>query len=360
MLDIVVIGGGQAGLSAAYHLSRRGLVPERDFIVLDANPGPGGAWRHRWPTLTLGAAHSIHDLPGMPLTSPDPSEPAAAVVERYYGGYEKEFGLPVHRPVRVQQVTSAGGGLPNSGELPLLRVGTDRGSWRTRLVINGTGTWDRPYWPHYPGRELFRGRELHTHDFCSVDDFRGQRVLVVGGGTSAVQFLLQLAGAGVQTAWSTRRPPEFTERPFDQEWGREVEKRVRERTARGLPPGSVVSVTALPLTPVYRQGIADGILVSRGPLASITADGVQFADGSTFAADAILWATGFRASLDHLAPLKLREPGGGIIVEDGVRVAKDPRVFLVGYGPSASTLGATRAGRAAALAAIEALGVPAL
>jgi pyruvate/2-oxoglutarate dehydrogenase complex dihydrolipoamide dehydrogenase (E3) component len=64
------------------------------------------------------------------------------------------------------------------------------------------------------------------------------------------------------------------------------------------------------------------------------------------AADVILWATGFRPAVDHLAPLRLREPGGGIRVE-GTRAVADPRVHLVGYGPSASTIGANRAGRAA-------------
>jgi NAD(P)H-nitrite reductase large subunit len=78
----------------------------------------------------------------------------------------------------------------------------------------------------------------------------------------------------------------------------------------------------------------------------ITPDGVRWADGRHVAADVILWATGFRAALDHLAPLGLREPGGGIRV-DGTRAVADPRVHLVGYGPSASTVGANRAGRAA-------------
>jgi hypothetical protein len=182
--------------------------------------------------------------------------------------------------------------------------------------------------------------------------------LVVGAGTSAVQFLLQLAEAGVQTAWSTRRPPEFTTREFNPDWGRDVERRVNERTAAGLPPLSVVGVTGLPLTQQYQNGIAAGTLVSRGPLARLEAGGAVFADGTTFHADDILWATGFRAALDHLAPLKLREPGGGIVM-DGVKVAREPRLLLVGYGASASTLGATRAGRAAALAAIERLSVPA-
>ncbi|GAA5076109.1 hypothetical protein GCM10023336_65950 [Streptomyces similanensis] len=78
----------------------------------------------------------------------------------------------------------------------------------------------------------------------------------------------------------------------------------------------------------------------------ITPDGVAWRDGRHVAADVILWATGFRAALGHLAPLGLREPGGGVRV-DGTRAVADPRVQLVGYGPSASTVGANRAGRAA-------------
>jgi pyruvate/2-oxoglutarate dehydrogenase complex dihydrolipoamide dehydrogenase (E3) component len=75
-------------------------------------------------------------------------------------------------------------------------------------------------------------------------------------------------------------------------------------------------------------------------------DGVVWADGTFEPADVILWATGFRAALDHLTPLHLRTPGGGIRM-DGTRVVDEPRLHLVGYGPSASTVGANRAGRAA-------------
>ena len=343
-VEIAVIGAGQAGLSAAYYLARAGLVPESGFVVLDANAGPGGAWRHRWDSLTLGSAHGIHDLPRFALGSPDPREPASAVVSRYYGAYEEEFQLRVQRPVRVLQVTKTGDGR--------LRIETDRGAWLARAVINATGTWDKPYWPRYPGQQEFRGTQLHTRDFRSAADFAGRTVLVVGGGTSALQFLLQLHDAGARTLWSTRRPPEFMQEPFGAEWGREVERSVSERTRAGLAPLSVVAATKLPLTAQYRQGIEDGILVSRGPLARFTPTGAVFADGTAAEADAVLWATGFRASLDHLAPLQLREPGGGIRM-DGPRVVKLPQLFLVGYGESSSTIGATRAGRAAATAALQ-------
>lgn len=344
---MVVVGAGQAGLSAAYHLKRRGLAPGSGFVVLDANPGPGGAWRHRWASLTLGSAHRVHDLPGLSLGTPDPVRPAAEVVPRYYADYEQRFSLPVHRPVHVGRVTS-----PDGATGPLV-VHTDDGDWRTRALVNATGTWDSPHWPYYPGRELFRGRQLHTHDFVSAEELRGQRVVVVGGGTSAVQLLLQIAEVAT-TTWVTRRPPEFTRRPFDAEWGRDVERRVRARTEAGLPPLSVVGATGLPLTEEYRRGIDAGVLVPREMFTSITPDGIRFADGSEAPADVILWATGFRAALGHLAPLGLRERGGGIRM-DATTVVKDPRVQLVGFGPSASTLGANRAGRTAATAALRTL-----
>jgi hypothetical protein len=82
----------------------------------------------------------------------------------------------------------------------------------------------------------------------------------------------------------------------------------------------------------------------------ITEHGVRWPDGAFIRADVILWCTGFRSSLDHLAPLLLREPNGGIVMTGrlATQVAKDPRIHLVGYGPSASTIGANRAGGAAA------------
>jgi cation diffusion facilitator CzcD-associated flavoprotein CzcO len=176
--------------------------------------------------------------------------------------------------------------------------------------------------------------------------------VVVGGGTSAVQFLLELAEVAT-TTWVTRRPPEFSPREFDSEWGRDVERRVDDRVRRGLLPTSVVAATGLPLTTEYQRGIDAGVLVAGPMFETITEHGVRFADGGEVRADAILWATGFRASLDHLAPLRLREPGGGIRVE-GTTVVRDPRIQLVGFGASASTLGANRAGRVAAMSALAA------
>jgi pyruvate/2-oxoglutarate dehydrogenase complex dihydrolipoamide dehydrogenase (E3) component len=96
-----------------------------------------------------------------------------------------------------------------------------------------------------------------------------------------------------------------------------------------------------------RAAQASGVLERLPMFERITPDGVVWPDGSAVAADVILWATGWRPALGHLTPLRLRGRGGGIAV-DGTRVRSDPRIHLVGYGPSASTIGANRAGRAAA------------
>ena len=109
-----MIGAGQAGLSTAHHLARLGLGGR--FVVLDGAPGPGGAWRNRWASLTLGRAHGVHDLPGLPLADAvghadaDADRPASEVVAAYFDAYERHFDLPVRRPVRVRSVRSRADG----------------------------------------------------------------------------------------------------------------------------------------------------------------------------------------------------------------------------------------------------------
>jgi Pyridine nucleotide-disulphide oxidoreductase len=349
--EVAVAGAGQAGLSAAYFLLRAGLRAEREFVVLDHSPAPGGAWQFRWPTLTYGKAHRVHDLPGLPLEDADEGRPASEVVGEYFAAYERAFGLRVQRPVDVVAVSAAGGRADGR-----LLVETDAGDWSVRALVNATGTWDRPFWPHYPGQGSFRGRQLHTAQYRGPGEFAGLRVVVVGGGASGTQHLMELAGVGARTTWVTRRPPVFVDGPFDAELGRHAVSLVEERVRQGLPPGSVVSVTGLPRTPEIEEARALGVLDRLPMFDRITPEGVAWSDGRRVAADVILWATGFRAALDHLAPLRLREPGGGIRLE-GTRVVKDPRIHLIGYGGSASTIGANRAGRAAVREITELLGI---
>lgn len=359
--DVVVIGAGQAGLSTAFHLRRRGLKPGSaetsptggppGFVVLDANPEPGGAWRGRWPSLTLSTVNRIHDLPGMPFAEVvgtrhddghvEPEQVQARVaVPEYFAAYERRFDLKVRRPVDVISVHDDGVGL---------RVVTNQGEYLASGLVNATGTWNKPYVPHYPGAERFEGRQLHTRDYKSAEEFIGQHVTVVGAGISAVQLLDEVSQV-TSTTWVSRRPPDFREGPFDDVAGRRAVAQVDERVRQGLEPLSVVSVTGLPVTPRIEAMRERGVLVRRPMFSEILPRAVKWPDGTVQETDVILWCTGFRFDLDHLEPLLHREPTGGITMTGrlATQVASDPRVHLVGYGPSASTIGANRAGGAAA------------
>lgn len=342
----MVIGAGQAGLSASAHLGRRGV----DHVVLDANPEPGGAWQHRWDSLTMADVHGVANLPDAPAPGRS-HDRANLVVPAWFGAYEAERALPVLRPVRVDEVVE------DPVDPALLRVRAGEREWRTRTLVNATGTWTRPFVPTYPGIGEFAGEQFHTATYPGAAHFVGKRVLVVGGGASAVQFLGELAPL-TETLWVTRAAPEWRTDDFDAEAGLAAVTEVERRVRAGLPPTSVVGVTGLALRPQEAEAQRLGAYERRRPMfRRVERTGVRWADGSFERVDVILWATGFRAALDHLAPLGLRSAAGGIQLEPvpgnaqaATTAVRDGRVQLVGYGPSASTIGAGRAARAAAAA----------
>lgn len=337
IFESIVIGAGQAGLSTSFHLKRLGI----EHVVLDANDAPGGAWQHRWDALTMDDVHGVAELPGVEAPARD-GQRANIAVPATFADYERDNHLPVVRPVHVDRVIDDAG---------TLVVSAGEREWRTRTVVNATGTWTQPFLPHYPGMETFLGEQLHTVDYPGPAHFRGKRVLVVGGGASAVQFLGALAPI-TETLWATRREPVWRDDDFTPEAGAAAVALVEQRVAQGLPPQSVVGVTGLMLRPQEREAERLGAYDARRPMFErIEPDGVRWADGSFERVDAIIWATGFRPAIGHLGPLHLRSEAGGIQLDRrgrGTTAVRDPRIQLVGYGPSASTIGANRAGRTAA------------
>ncbi|GAA2233700.1 NAD(P)-binding domain-containing protein [Rarobacter faecitabidus] len=331
---VAVIGMGQAGLSAAYHLQRRGIPS----LLLDSEQGPGGAWRHRWDSLTMATVNGIFGLPGMPVPPVDPAERSSVAVPRYFASYERERAFDIRRPVRVERVERIAGGF---------EIFCPGASWRVRALINATGTWTNPYTPVYPGAAEFRGAQLHAVQYRRAADFAGSRVAIVGGGITAVQLLDELS-AVADTLWFTRREPVWVDEFRHETLGREVEAKVAADVANGEPVGSIVSYTGLVKSAYTQRAAARGALVRHPMFVAIEPDGVRLAAGRFEPVDVILWATGFRAALDHLRPLGL-DPALGIAM-DGTAVAGESMLHLVGYGPNQSTIGANRAGRHAVAA----------
>ncbi|MFI6941934.1 ArsO family NAD(P)H-dependent flavin-containing monooxygenase [Streptomyces sp. NPDC050418] len=337
--DVVVIGGGQAGLAAGYHLRRLGV----DFVVLDAQSTPGGAWQQTWDSLHLFSPASYSSLPGwlMPAQAGE-TYPDAAHVVTYLSEYEKRYELPVQRPVRV-------GGVHRDGQAHL-RVETDAGSWRARAVISATGTWWRPFLPTVPGR--FDGRQLHTIDYRSPRDFAGQRVVVVGGGNSGAQIAADLA-YDADLTWVTQRPPRYLADDIDGRALFDAATARRRALEEGRPDtGGVASLGDIVAVPPVREVRGRGLLKASPMFNRLVPDGIQWADGSAAQADAIIWCTGFRPALSHLAPLGLRGTRGHIPT-DGTRALGEPRLHLLGYGDwtgpaSATLIGVGRPARDAA------------
>ncbi|WP_449224125.1 NAD(P)-binding domain-containing protein [Agromyces aerolatus] len=377
-VKVAVVGAGQAGLSVAYYLRRFELVADEDFTMLDRAPGPGGAWQHRWSSLRLGTAHRVNDLPGMAdlglsFDDADRQLPAREVVADYYGRFEEHYDLRVHRPVQVRRVENAGADLridyedlsaPVAEETPVeapkargffgrrrktfhevRQPVMPRHTLHAQFLVNATGTWGSPFVPFYPGMSDFRGRHLHTTDFVDAEEFRDRNVVVVGGGTSAIGFMLELEGVAAQLTWVARRPIDWLDRQELDLEGASAAVAVQDEAARaGRALPSIVSGTGVPKSRRIASAIERGHLTARPMFDHIEADRVVWSDGDSAPADAIIWATGFRPELRHLSPLRLREKAGGVTVGQGATWG-DPRVFLAGYGPQASTIGANRAGR---------------
>ncbi|ASU58155.1 FAD-dependent oxidoreductase [Nocardiopsis dassonvillei] len=391
--DVVVVGGGQAGLAAGYFLRRAGL----DFAVLDAGEGPGGSWTEYWDSLRLfsPAEHSM--LPGWWMPAEEGREyPSARHVARYLAEYERRYELPVRRPVRVEAVEredgalrvlareGAGRGLPSgtprsAAKRPVDGDGRQEGethdgpppavpdspgfpgspgspgspaqrpplvSWRARHVISATGTWRAPHVPDVAGRELFAGRQLHTVDYRGPEEFAGQRVVVVGGGNSAAQILAELSEVA-ETTWATARPPRFLPDDLDGRALFGVATRAQRAAQRGEEaPGGVGDLGDIVVVPRVREARERGALKAEPMFDRLTRTGVAWNDGTSLDCDAVLWCTGFRPVLDHLAPLGLADDRGRIALE-GTRSVAEPRLFLLGYGDwtgaaSATLIGAGR------------------
>lgn len=178
--------------------------------------------------------------------------------------------------------------------------------------MNALGTWGAPFIPHYLGMRTFVGRHLHTSNYISADEFAGQDVVVVGGGTAAVGFLLELEDVAAYLEWAARRSVEFRdESELSPESGVAAVAMQDEaaRAGRALP--SIVSGTGIPRTRRIAAGVERDVLVARPTFSRIESDGVRWPDGSFSHADAIIWATSFRPEARHLAALRLREKAGG-------------------------------------------------
>jgi putative flavoprotein involved in K+ transport len=343
-LDVAVIGGGQSALAVGFNLRRTGLR----FALFDDQPSPGGAWLHTWPSLRLFSPAQWSSLPGwlMPrdVSAEGDAYPSRGAVIEYLTEYERRYQLPVERPVEVRGVRREGAGF---------LVETSTGIVSARAIVSATGSWGNPVMPVLPGQGEFRGIIRHSAHYEGPEAYAGKRVIVVGGGNSGAQILAELSRTASVT-WATREPPVFLPDEVDGRYLFEQETARYKAIQEGRKPDPPFGLGDIVMVPSVRDARDRGVLVATPMFSDFTADGVVWSDGRSEHVDAVIFATGFRAALEHLRPLGIVGPDDRVRTRPegaGTRADAEPHVWLVGYGDwtgfaSATLIGVGRSARA--------------
>ncbi len=344
--DVVVIGGGAAGLSSAAALSHRGIAA----VVLEEDADLGGTWARRYDRLHLHTVRGFSGLAHFPIPKRYPTYLSRADVVSYLEEYARHFKLQVVSGTTVRRVRSA---TDSTGEW-LVDTAHDE-TWRTRVAVIATGQYRQPVVPEWPGRELYAGRIVHSVSYSNAGPYKGQRVLVVGAGNSGAEIATDLIDNGAASvAVSIRTPPPVVPRdPFGfpvqrtsivlsalppaiaNRLGWATSRLVLGNLARyGIPQGSFAPYTTkrVPLIDVgFVDALKRGRVKIRPALERFTETDAVFADGTSEPFDAIVAATGFTTGLASIveAPGALDDLGEprGVSGEP----TTNPGLYFVGF-----------------------------
>jgi putative flavoprotein involved in K+ transport len=323
-VQVVVIGGGQAGLSVGYCLARRGL----SFVILEAGARIGDAWRQRWDSLRLFTPAKYDGLIGMPFPAPPFSFPTKDQMADYLEAYAKRFDLPVRTNARVDRVSRDGA-----------RYIVDAGSRRFEAdhVVVAMATYQAGRVPTF-AQALDPGIvQLHSNAYRNPAQLRPGDVLIVGAGNSGADIALDVARS--HRVWLSGRHPGHV--PF----------RIESRIGRIIVPMlfRVVFHRILTVdTPIGRKA-RPAIISKGGPLirvkpADLAAAGVErtprvtdvrdgkplLADGRVLDVTNVIWCTGFHPGLTWIdLPTPVCGADGEPVHDRGI-VPDEPGLYFVG------------------------------
>ena len=323
--DVLVIGAGQAGLAAGYHLQRLGI----DARIVEADARVGDVWRRRYDSLSLYTPAGWDALPGLPFPLPKWSFPTGRQMADYLESYADHFGLRVDTGVRIDRLEQ-----PAADGQPFIAIAGDR-RYEASQVIIATGAFQRPHVPAFAADLDPRIRQLHSSAYRNPSQLADGRVLVVGLSHSGADLAHEIAATNPVTL-SGRAHGQL---PFPLE---------SRRGKLGWPVVAALAWHVATLdTPIGRK-MAPEVKKGGGPLLrwrkpELKAAGVELvearttgvqdgkpvlADGRVLDVANVLWCTGFRTDYGWIDPrIELDEQGWPVQYRG---VSSMPGVFFMG------------------------------
>ncbi len=325
--EVLVIGGGQAGLAAGYYLSQA-RIP---FLILDAEARTGDSWRRRWDSLELFSAARYSALPGLPFPGHPEHFPGKDRVADYLEDYARTFGLPIRHHSRLTSLDRVDGGY---------LAATDTGEYQAAQVIISPGAYQRPWMPPLSEKLGSSVTQLHSADYRSPGELTAREVLVVGAANSGAQIAEDLAATHRVYLSQGARIPRLPRRllghsvhfygdhlgliaaPLDSSW--------RGRTQRG---DLLIGTSLRQLK--RRHGVD-----LRPRTTGASEHAVSFADGSDLDVQTVIWATGYRSDYSWIGAPVL-DANGAPLHQRGVTTI--PGLYFLGlknqYSRGSSLIG---------------------
>lgn len=314
--DTIVIGGGQAGLSVAYFLLRSKL----EYLVLDNQAKPGGAWLHTWNSLKLFSPTEYSSLSGWMMPKSEYEYPTKNEFISYLEQYEQRYNFPVQRNTKVVSVHKEEG---------IFKIITNQGDFYTKTLVSATGTALEPFIPDYANVEEFEGEQLHSVNYRDSNELSRKKVLIIGGGNSGAQVLAEVSKVA-STEWVTLEEPHFLPDDIDGRYlfNQATQKFLGKSTEQ--PSKGKVSLSSIVMVESVKEARDRKVLHAKRPFKSFYKEGIVWKDGMQEPFDVVIWCTGFKANLRHLDTLNIIE--NNKIETQYTRSVKEPNLWLVGYG----------------------------
>ncbi|KAF7347348.1 hypothetical protein MVEN_01490500 [Mycena venus] len=347
LLDVLVVGGGHAGLSISAYLKSLGV----NFAMVEKQPEIGDSWAKRYDSTTLHTTRIVSGLPFIPFPSDYPLYVPAKLVASYYAKYVQDLNLPAYLG---RECISAVWDDAQTQWTVILQgsAGTEIVSARNLVFAVGIGG-RRPIVPDFPGRDSFLGESLHSGVYKEASLWAGKRVAIVGSSTTACDVALDCSRVGADVVMIQRGPT----RIYPQEhigamlalfWNTEIPVEVGDMKDEHDPEyyeglrraGFLATVEgsihqqAFCRSGAHYPDVGACAAIARGEIKvksgakieAITPTGIAFSDGTQLNADVIVYATGFeKDSRQAVAPIigaeqaALLEPVWGLDAEGEVR-----------------------------------------